>query len=276
MKTSNFKMQKRNLTMSETKFRMEIHVPCKETECLLVDQVKIANIKFSDLKKDYRVDLILHKNNKLFLPDLYNSVLREIRADKQRVEELDYVAFCHSDVSFDVDSVVTKLVKLDGKYDIAGFAGAKKLNFLISPIGWWPSSTPHPEERYGRIKQVFNGQLLDSFFNIEHHSNVTDTRVATIDGLCMMLGRNVIKDETNLFEESYKANNFYDLDFCLSNLFANRTIGVIIEHVFHASVGMSILTDGYKKTEQLFKQKWYSKIFSKRQQQIQLSSAQNN
>jgi len=247
-----------------SKFRIEIHVPCRESECILTDQVVAANNKFADLKKDYHIKLVLHENNKSSLSKLYNSVLNEIRSDKQRLEELDYIAFCHSDVSFDVESVVTKLVKLEGKYDIAGFAGAKKINLSISPLGWWPSSVVCPTERYGRVKQIFNKQLIDSFFNGDTHPTITDTRVATIDGLCMILGKNILNDEKNLFDESFDTNNFYDLDFCLYNLLSGKSIGVIVEHVFHASVGMSILTEEYKNTEKLFRSKWHKPIFSKK------------
>jgi len=242
--------------IQKSKFRMDVHVACRESECLLADQVKEANMKFADLKQDYKVNLVLHKNNKLFLSELYNKILKELRSNKN--DELDYVAFCHSDVAFDVDSVVSKLTKLKQKYDIIGFAGAKKLNLTVTPLGWWPASGINPEERYGHIKNIYNNQLIDSFFNLQTHPNVADTRVATVDGLCMMLGRNIIADDNNLFDEIFKSNHFYDLDFCLRNLLAGKSIGVVVEHIFHASVGMAILSDDYKEVEKIFREKWKS------------------
>lgn len=237
-------------------FKLEIHIPCKTAENLMSRQVELANMELSDRHEDKSISLILHENNTDGLSILYNKILNEVRS-RQETEIPDWLIFCHSDVEFNAYRTLVKLEEYtkENKYDIVGFAGAKVLNFSVSPLGWWTASSVAPNERFGKIQQFYNNERIFSFFNEEKYPNIIDTRVATIDGLCMMLSKNVINDKSIMFDEHF-ANDFYDLDFCLNALLSGKSIGVLVDQIFHGSLGTSILTEDYGEIEKIFRMKW--------------------
>lgn len=231
--------------------RIEIHVPCKETECRLVSE-KNYNEEIQKLKDiGIEVLLVLHPNNKKGLPELYNEVLKNIRETKR---EIDYLFFMHSDVSFSIEEVAKRIVFLDGKYDLMGFAGAKKVDLGISPLTWFTSSKNNPEKRFGRITQNFHGTVFESYFN-KDFPQTTDTEVTSVDGLCLILGKSLIYSDI-LFDKKFK-QDFYDLDFSLQVILQKKMkIGCVVVPVFHESIGESVLTEHFLETEKIFREKW--------------------
>ena len=164
---------------------IEIHVPCKKSECLLTKTPEFEkDIEFLKLE-GINVSLILHENNKKGLGELYNSILKDIRESKK---ELDYLFLMHSDVSFSLKEVIHRVIDVGNKYDLIGFAGTKKINLGRSPLTWFTGSHRFVEQRYGKITQNYLGKglLVESFFN-EKDPQTMDTGVACLDGLCLIL-----------------------------------------------------------------------------------------
>ena len=236
---------------------VKIHVPCKESECLLdVDgfHQDCKNLENENIK----VELIKHFNNRKPIGQLYNEILQEIRNSNERV---DYLMFLHSDAMLNVGNVIRKLQTMIGKYDIIGFAGAKSIDLKVSPLTWFTGSNEFQDTRYGRVIQdvsILTGdkdnKLGESFFNSEH-PDVFDTAVATIDGCCMVLTSKVINSDI-LFNSDF-LNDFYDMDFCLNaRVNYEFSIGVLVEKIIHLSLGTAVLTPEYKEREKLFRQRW--------------------
>lgn len=236
---------------------IEIHVPCKNSECLL-SKTPEFNKDIESLKNDgINVSLILHEHNKKGLGELYNSILKDIRNAKK---EIDYLFLMHSDVSFSLKEIVHRIIDVGDKYDLIGFAGTKKINLGRSPLTWFTGSHRFVEQRYGKITQNYLGRglLVESFFN-EKFPDTMDTEVACVDGLCLILTKTLIQSDI-LFDEKFKTD-FYDLDFCLQTVISKKKkIGCVVVPVYHDSVGESVLTDKFLKIENDFRKKWGLRI----------------
>ena len=241
--------------------KIEIHVPCKENECLM------ENPTFFEICDKLRseniiVNLIKYENNKLPIGQLYNEILIQRRKAN---ENIDYLIFMHSDALFNVVEVINHLQNLKNKYDIVGFAGAKTIDLKKSPLTWFTASQEYESTRYGRVIQDISKivgsnepKMSESFFNIEK-PEVTDTAVASIDGCCMILTSKAWHSDI-LFDNNL-LNDFYDLDFCLNaRLNYGFSIGVIVDRIVHNSVGMAILSPEYKEKEKVFREKWHLAI----------------
>lgn len=95
-----------------------------------------------------------------------------------------------------------------------------------------------------------------SFYNF-HHPDVNDREVAIIDGLCIILTRDLIENTDILFDERFMWD-FYDTDFCWNAIFNyHKNIGVIVEKSLrHLSIGIGILADTFLDNEIKFREKW--------------------
>lgn len=231
--------------------RIEIHIPCKKTECRLTSATNFDK-EVENLKKDgVEVLLVLHPNNKMGLSELYNDILKNIRETKR---EIDYLFLMHSDVSFSIEEVAKKISSIEGKYDLMGFAGAKKVDLGISPLTWFTASKNNPERRYGLVTQNFRGTIIETFFNKEFPDE-KDAEVSCVDGLCLILSKNLIFSDI-CFDEKFKTD-FYDLDFSLQVLLKKQMkIGCLVVPVFHESIGESVLTEEFLDVEKIFREKW--------------------
>lgn len=214
-----------------------------------IESVKQMNA----VNTDFNINLKLYsfKNNRLGLSEHYNSLLAQER--KLPIEErAEAFILIHGDVQFDSYSIIKRYLEIKDKYDLIGLAGAKKIKVSQSPLTWFTASKDYPDERYGIVKHDNFGE---SFFNGESHPDVKDTRVAAVDGLCMILGSNIINSDIT-FDEQFKYD-FYDLDFCMNcNMNYKFKIGVMVEPVYHKSVGMSVLSIPFLEVEKVFKAKW--------------------
>lgn len=190
-------------------------------------------------------------NNSLSLTVAYNKFLDDIRENHK---DTDYVILMHSDVAFDYAKLISTLEKLGDKYDLIGFAGTKKAKISQSPLTWFTGSIPFPEERFGKIAMKTGDNLSESFYN-EKNPDVTDTRVALVDGLCLILNKKMLESDIR-FDERF-GNDFYDSDFCLQCLKNyDFKIGVIVMPVVHLSVGESVKSKQFLGVNKDFCEKW--------------------
>lgn len=188
-------------------------------------------------------------NNTKGLCECYNSVLAEYRNNN----DTRFMILMHDDVSFNYVNVVRRLIELENKYAIIGFAGSEYVNLKASPLTWYTASNSRPETRFGRITHADPPFCNESFFNHDR-ADILDSAVVAIDGLCIILTRAALRNSIT-FDEKFKFH-FYDLDFCLTALKQNLKIGVMVEPVIHTSVGKGILHSTYCQYEVDFRIKW--------------------
>ena len=189
-------------------------------------------------------------NNKLPLTKLYNVVLSTIRKTEEKV---DFILFMHADVKFDIDRVTARILECRDKYDIMGFAGCQKIDLREGHLSWFNGSRDFIEGRRGRIIHDNISEQVNEFS--ASAPDEADAQVAAVDGLCLVLGQNVVYSDM-AFDEEFEFD-FYDLDFCMEAVMKrNMKIGCIVEPIRHASVGFSITQPAYRAFEAKFREKW--------------------
>ena len=207
--------------------------------------------KFKDIDANDVIDFSYVSNNATSLSKVYNKSLREERANRS----YDYVAFMHSDVSFNGKAFIEHLKSVGEKYALIGLCGTSTFNVSQSPLNWWTGSNPTPYSKWGCVT---HGELGDqtSWFS-EHSPNVMDVEVACIDGLCIIFSKQAL-DSTLEFDENLSDFDFYDTDISMQ-AFVNYKfkIGVMVQKdLCHYSVGKSILTPKFLDAEEKFRKKW--------------------
>lgn len=212
---------------------------------------KMMNDVF-DLGKDLAnitIDYVASNDKPLAV--VYNEKLRIIR----QTNDMDYVIFMHSDVSFNVPSFIQHLISVNGKYGLIGLCGTSTFNVSQSPLNWWTSSNPTPFDKWGCVTHGELGNQTSFFSN--HSPTVTDHEVSCIDGLCIIFTKTAL--ETSMeFDESLSKFDFYDSDISMQAVMKYKLkVGVIVrQDLCHYSVGKSILTDSFLEAELKFRQKW--------------------
>lgn len=195
-------------------------------------------------------------NNKNGLANVYNMLLDQSINPNTKKSDFDYIIFSHADVKFDPSSFISHLIEINGKYDLIGLAGTKKMNTSYSPLNWFTSSHEFPDQRYGYVVMTNEGRIEDCFYNQQFDPDVRDTEVACIDGLCMIVSRTLI-DKGFRFDTGIDDFNFYDTGASLKCILEyNGKVGVMIEKVEHTSVGKSILSKSFMENEKKFRTRW--------------------
>ena len=206
-------------------------------------------IKALDERGDH-VEIGLLPNNNRPLTVVYNEFLKDIRENHK---DTDYAVLLHSDVAFDIVALVDRLKATEGKYDLVGLAGAKKVKASQVPLTWYTGSIPFPDERYGRISMDVGGRVEESFYNART-PGVIDTPVAMVDGLCLVLGKKMLESDIQ-FDEQF-TNDFYDSDLCMECWRRGFKIGVFVLPTMHLSVGDSVNTNDFLAENEKFCKKW--------------------
>lgn len=212
--------------------------------------------KFYQEHPEYTEDVQFYKipNNKENLTKIYNNELRIERADKTN----DFLVFLHADVLLDFDHLIKHMIECEEKYDIMGLCGCQKISISQSPLNWFTGSIPYLDFRWGCVT---HGELENhmSFFS-QNRSEIKDSNVACIDGLCIIFTRKALESEIE-FDEQF-AFDFYDTDISFQALMKyNLRLGVIVEESLkHYSVGRSILTKEFLTHEVDFRKKWNFEI----------------
>ena len=95
------------------------------------DNFLMSQRDFDDIKTrldDVSVYTELVPNNKTELAHIYNIQLEQSINPNTKKSDFDYIIFSHADVRFDPISFITHLIEINGKYDLIGLAGTKKMN----------------------------------------------------------------------------------------------------------------------------------------------------
>lgn len=197
------------------------------------------------------------ESNKNGLPRIYNEYLNVARQKK----ELDAVIFMHADVQLDMKHLIAHFIECKDKYDVMGLCGCKKFSVGQSPLNWFTGSSPFPQDRWGCVT---HGELGDqrSFFS-EDRSDITDSEVACIDGLCIIFTKKALYSSF-LFDERFLFDQ-YDTDCSAQCLLRQHfKLGVLVEtSLQHFSIGKSILTQEFLVHENDLRAKWNWPILPK-------------
>ena len=194
------------------------------------------------------VEYVRIPNNSERLATVYNMIVEGHR-------DADYVYLMHADVQLDVKGLVEHVESVAGKYDVIGLCGCSKINVSQTPLNWFVGSAPFQDSRWGCVT---HGELggETSFFN-RMNPETTDSEVACIDGLCIILTRKAIESGLR-FDEGLGMYDMYDTDISFQAVMKyGLKVGVVVRRdLSHFSVGKSILTEQFHETEKKFREKW--------------------
>jgi hypothetical protein len=178
--------------------------------------------------------------NKIGLPKLYNSFITD--------EYKDYfLLFVHDDVLIEDLFFEEKVFLAFEKYDIIGLAGAKKCN-LNSQMSAWHMMC-NRSDMVGEVSHSKNKTYWTSVFG------PTDSRALVIDGLFIGVNVERLLETNTRFDESFDFHH-YDISFCLQSNENKLKIGVFPLKVTHFGLGDSMLSEQWKKSDIIFKQKY--------------------
>ena len=174
-------------------------------------------------------------DNSIELPTIYNQTICSSINPNTHTCDFDYIVLSHADVKFNPVSFISHLIWIDGKYDLIGLAGTKKLNASSSPLNWFVGSNQFPYSRYGDVTMTDkNGSEVRCFYN-QHRPEIKDTEVVCIDGLCIILSKKLIEKGFR-FDTGISDFDFYDTSASFKCLFEMKAkVGVMVEPVFHES-----------------------------------------
>lgn len=214
---------------------------------------KMPPEKFTELVGLADLNMSYIDSNTKPLAEVYNEYLDVER--QWHSSSFDYMVFMHADVAFNLESFIKHVESVAGKYDIIGLCGTSVMNVSQSPLNWYTSSSPTPQNRWGC---VIHGELNNrmAWFS-EHSPDVGDHEVACIDGLCIIFTKTAIADNSIRFDPSVGSFDFYDTDISMQAMMKGLKLGVVVrKDLMHYSVGRSILTDEFLKNEVKFRNKW--------------------
>lgn len=182
---------------------------------------------------------IIYENN-TGLPKIYNSFIND--------EHKDYfLIFVHDDVLIEDLFFEEKLFLAFEKYDVLGLAGSKKCN-LNSPMSAWHMMCER-KDMVGEVSHSKDKVYWTSVFG------PTDSRALIIDGLFIGVNVSRLLETNTRFDESFDFHH-YDLSFCLACNKNKLKIGVFPLKVTHFGLGDSMMSNEWKKSDKIFKQKY--------------------
>jgi hypothetical protein len=198
---------------------------------------------YKSLKLQYEinnnVDFFIFKDNKRGLSECYNEVLN----DPDNYNKT--VLFVHDDVVLEDLFLYEKLI--ESPYSITGLAGAKTFNMNAQTLAWHLASDRR--DYVGEVAHCKDGNVWTTVFG------PTNSRALILDGLFLSCKVKDLKEKDVQFDNDFKYH-FYDIAFCLNANKNKAACGVLPIRMQHYGLGDSMLTDEFKQSEILFKQKY--------------------
>jgi hypothetical protein len=198
---------------------------------------------YKSLKLQYEtnknINFHIFKDNKRGLSECYNEILNNS-------ENLDKtVLFVHDDVVLEDLFLYEKLI--NSPYSITGLAGAKTFNMNAQTLAWHIASDR--SNYVGEVAHCKDGIVWTTVFG------PTNSRALILDGLFLSCKVNELKEKNIQFDNDF-GFHFYDIVFCLNANKNKATCGVLPIRVQHYGIGDSMLSEDFKNSEILFKQKY--------------------
>lgn len=177
--------------------------------------------------------------------------LSKIYADMMVASEVkdDILVFIHDDIEFLKNGWGNEVMRLfdeNEEYGIIGVAGSAQFD---ENAAWWSY-----KKIFGQVLHRNEGTSWLSAFSPLLDKDLQE--VAVVDGLFIAVDRTRISENFNRELEGF---DFYDVDFCLSNLFSNKCkIGVTTNiRLAHNSIGA--LKDSWFKNREIINKKYKDK-----------------
>jgi hypothetical protein len=204
------------------------------------DFKKESQLSLSIDKLGIKNNSIIRYENKIGLPKLYNSFITEEFKN-------NYLLFIHDDVLIEDLFFDEKISLAFDKYDIVGLAGSKKCNLASHVTAWHVMC-----ERKDMVGEVSHSKDKIYWTTV---FGPTDSRALIIDGLFMGVDVNKLLETNTRFDESFDFHH-YDISFCLNANKNRLKIGVYPLKVTHFGLGDSMMSDEWKKSAEIFKNKY--------------------
>ena len=208
-------------------------------------QTKIfKSIKKINKNSTEKIDLKLkHNNTKMGLSEYYNYCLDSFGS------MCDYMIFVHDDVDFINMDLAYQIQEGMKHYDVLGVAGCA--NPQIKDINLWHLMA---DKTYLRGFAGHNCSETGNKFYLTVFG-YSPSRVAIIDGVCMIVNTKKILETKTRFDENLMFHH-YDMDFSLSCNKNNLKIGTWPILIDHSSPGLRSFTDSWNESNNYFKNKW--------------------
>lgn len=218
------------------------------------------------VSKDDRFS-ITPEEHKAFLDSHPDSAVTTIPDNRERITVVgnrligdamkngfDYLVMMHADVHVDLCGLSDHISRCDGIYDVMGLCGCEKIVVSESPLNWFCGSRQFPEGRWGCVSHGELGDMV-SYFS-EDRADVTEHRVACIDGLCIVMSRKSMESGLR-FDENLRFN-CYDTQISFDAVMRHGLrLGCLVEKdLKHYSVGRSILKDDFLVDELVLRRRF--------------------
>lgn len=194
--------------------------------------ILFSSKKTTDENKDFLIHLAdtcgcdyelmaVHNPDGISLSKIYNDALK--------LTPTNIVVLIHDDIEFLKKGWGKEILRLFNEhkdYGIIGVAGSAQFD---ENGAWW-----NYQKKFGQVLHRNNGQSWLTAFSPLLDKDLQE--VAVIDGLFMAINKTKIAET---FDDSLTGFDFYDINFCLSNLKAHKCkIGVTTNvRLAHNSVG---------------------------------------
>lgn len=161
----------------------------------------------------------------------------------------DIIVLIHDDIEFLKDGWGEEIIRLFEEhkdYGIIGVAGSAQFD---EHAAWW-----NYKKIFGQVLHRHEGKSWLTAFSPLLEKDLQE--VAVVDGLFIAVHRDRIAEN---FDRELEGFDFYDIDFCLSNLLSKKTkIGVTTNiRVAHNSVGG--LKESWHKNRQIINKRYKNK-----------------
>lgn len=191
-------------------------------------------------KTGWEKNINIIENNKEGLSKCYNKFLTEEYRDK-------YVIFVHDDVLIDDLFFEEKVLMAFEKYSIIGLAGSKTCDLSSQTPAWHLMSKR--EDFLGEVAHSKDGNIWTTSFG------PTDSRTLILDGLFLGIDVNKALETGLKFDEDFEFHH-YDITMCLRANELKIKTGVFPLRVIHFGLGDSMNSDEWKKSSEVFKNKY--------------------
>lgn len=159
---------------------------------------------------------------------------------RKELSATDIVVFVHEDVRIEDPFFVQKLQMVFEQKKDVGVLGVVGCTEYTERGGWWMHA---PTMLRGHVMQELNG----STNHLEKGMKGFFDDIVVVDGLLMAVRPEVLELGVRFDSQTFKHNDFYDVQFCLDALTAGFRVAVADILVHHASPGMGVYNTNWEQ-----------------------------
>jgi hypothetical protein len=175
------------------------------------------------------------------------------------IQDDDIIIFMHEDVVILDNLFKEKLEFLFAEKPevaIVGIAGAIE---ITERGGFWMNT---PDKMRGHLIQGKEGGCQGDGFHLVKGAIGYFDDLVCVDGCIMITQGKFIKEGLSFDDKTYTGNDFYDYDICLRALELGYSVACADILIFHASPGLGVFNESWKKSKDKFIKKWQDKGYT--------------